>query len=335
MTRPLAATLLALARAGSRRRLPAILALAFATTSVGLLAAPPATFAWSANEFNASSESSLIAMQNQARASAGLKSLKLDTDLRVVARWRAKDMVDRDYFSHTIKGTDHNVFWYMQNKYGYCFKVAGENIGTVTWAGASEADATAWVFNAFMNSQGHRDNILGKAWDVVAVGAYKGPGDVFMWAVLFADSCSSSPAPTPKPTPKPTPRPTPRPTPKPTPRPTAKPDKPGPTPQPKPVPTPKPAPRVQSTPKPQPTRSPKPTPAPTPTQSAAPVLLGPPSLFAPTPSPSPTPTLTPVAVNNPPPAPVVRQGNLRIVDQPQAGFVDSILGAITAQFFGG
>ena len=87
-------------------------------------------------------------MQNQARASAGLKALKLDTDLRVVARWRAKDMVDRDYFSHTIKGTDHNAFWYMQHKYGYCFKVAGENIGEVTWAGASEADATAWVFDA-------------------------------------------------------------------------------------------------------------------------------------------------------------------------------------------
>jgi uncharacterized protein YkwD len=327
MTRTLAAALHVLARAGNRRRLPAILALAFATTSLGLLAAPPSTFAWSAGEFSSASESSLIAMQNQARASAGLKSLKLDTDLRVVARWRAKDMVDRDYFSHTIKGTDHNVFWYMQHKYGYCFKVAGENIGTVTWAGASEADATAWVFNAFMNSQGHRDNILGKAWDVVAVGAYKGPGDVFMWAVLFADSCSSSPAPTPKPTPKPTPRPTP----KPTPRPTAKPDKPDPTPRPKPDPTPKPAPRVQSTPKPQPTKAPKPTPTP----SLAPVVLGPPSFLVPTPPPTPIPTTSPVAVHDLPPAAVIPQGNLRIVDQPQAGFVDSILGAITAQFFGG
>ena len=51
-------------------------------------------------------------------------------------------MVERDYFSHTIKGTDHNVFWYMQHEYGYCFKVAGENIGTVKWEGASEEDAT-------------------------------------------------------------------------------------------------------------------------------------------------------------------------------------------------
>ena len=85
-------------------------------------------------------------------------------------------MIERDYFSHTIKGTDHNVFWYMQHEYGYCFKVAGENIGTVTWNGASEEDATNWVFDAFMKSEGHRANIMGKAWDVVAVGAYKRPG---------------------------------------------------------------------------------------------------------------------------------------------------------------
>ena len=82
-------------------------------------------------------------------------------------------MAKRDYFSHTIKGTSHNVFWYMQHEYGYCFKLAGENIGTVTWAGASEEDATKWVFDQFMNSSGHRENIMGKAWDVVAVGAYK------------------------------------------------------------------------------------------------------------------------------------------------------------------
>ncbi len=40
-------------------------------------------------------------------------------------------MAQRDDFSHTIPGpgADHNVFWYMQNEYDYCFKLAGENIG--------------------------------------------------------------------------------------------------------------------------------------------------------------------------------------------------------------
>ncbi len=207
------------------RRMTAAVTLAFAVTAVGLLAVPPRALAWDTGAFSSTSESMLISLQNQARASAGLKSLKLDTALRKIARWRSQDMVERNYFSHTIKGTDRKVFWYMQNKYDYCFKLAGENIGTVTWEGATVEEATNWVFNAFMDSSGHRANIMGKAWDVVAVGAYKGPGSQFMWTVLFADRCgSTAPKATPKPTPKATPKPkaTPRATPRATPKPTPK-----------------------------------------------------------------------------------------------------------------
>ncbi|MCJ7711573.1 MAG: CAP domain-containing protein, partial [Chloroflexi bacterium] len=188
------------------RRLTATVALAFAVTAVGLFAVPSRALAWDAGTFSGGSESQLISLQNQARASAGLKSLKVSSDLRTIARWRSKDMAERNYFSHTIKGTSRKVFWYMQNKYNYCYKLAGENIGTLTWEGASEADATNWIFEQFMNSSGHRANILGQAWDVVAVGAYKTSGSKFYWTALFVDSCSSAPKATPKPTPKPTPK---------------------------------------------------------------------------------------------------------------------------------
>ena len=175
----------------------------------------PTVRGWDENTISSGSESQLITLQNQARASGGLRTLKLDTALRTIARWRSKDMVERDYFSHTIpgSGTDHNVFWYMQHEYGYCFKVAGENIGQATWPGASEADVTAYIFELFMNSSGHRANIMGKAWDVVAVGAFRAAGDHYVWTVLFADKCGTAPTPTPEPTPKPTPQPTPKPTP--------------------------------------------------------------------------------------------------------------------------
>ena len=306
MTRPdVRRTLHALAAAP--RRIAATVALVFAIVAVGPLAAPTA-LAWDANTFSSGSESQLISLQNQARASAGLRSLKLDSALRTIARWRSKDMIDRDYFSHTIKGTTHNVFWYMQYKYGYCFKVAGENIGTVTWPGASEADATNWIFEQFMNSSGHRANIMGKAWDVVAVGAYKTTGDRFMWTVLFADSCSSTPAATSKPTPKPTPRATPRPTVRPTPRPT-------------PHPTSRPTPRTTA----EPTASPSPTPEPT-----EPVATP-----EPTEGESPGPTEAPPTEPTEPGGAIVPPGQLRIMDVPaDQGLVDSILGAITAQFFG-
>ena len=77
----------------------------------------------------------------------------------------------------------------------------------------------------FMDSPGHRANILGKAWDHIGVGAYKGPTGKKMWTVLFADKCGSS-TPAPKPTAKPKPKPPtadsptdPEPTAEPTPRP--------------------------------------------------------------------------------------------------------------------
>jgi uncharacterized protein YkwD len=177
-----------LAPVADPRRFTLMVALAFGVTSVGLLAVPRSTLAWDAYTFNSSSESLLISLQNQARAGAGLKALARHRPAQGGAM--AEPGHDRaDYFSHTIKGTDHNVFWYLQHKYDYCFKVAGENIGTVTWKGASEDDATAGSTSS-ANSSGHRANIMGKAWDVVAVGAYKGEGDKFMWTVLFADRCT-------------------------------------------------------------------------------------------------------------------------------------------------
>ena len=59
--------------------------------------------------------------------------------------------------------------------------------------------ATAEIQSQFMGSAGHNANILGKAWDVIGIGAYKGPTGKKMWTVLFADKCGTTTA-TPKPT---------------------------------------------------------------------------------------------------------------------------------------
>ena len=216
------------------RRFAAMVATAFVITSVGLLATPRDTLAWDANSFSSASESLLVKLTNQSRAAAGLRALKVDSKLTSIARWRSKDMIERDYFSHNIPPSGYNVFKVMDQK-GYCYKIAGENIG---WNNYPDDVATTTIHRQFMNSAGHRANILGKAWDVIGVGAYKGPTGKKMWTVLFADRCgttstTTSPKPTPKPTPRPTAKPAPVATPKPTPRPTAKP-----TPAPTPTPTP-------------------------------------------------------------------------------------------------
>jgi uncharacterized protein YkwD len=170
-------------------RLRLLVALVAAATVLCILAAPRAALGWGAGAFSPESEASLLALQGDARAAGGLPALVTDPALLEAARWRAKDMAERGYFSHDIAGTGRRVFWNLEHEFGYCFRLAGENIGTVTWRGATEADATRWVFDRFMASGGHRANIEGRAWDAVAAGAYRSTPDTIVWAVLFADRC--------------------------------------------------------------------------------------------------------------------------------------------------
>ena len=258
------------------RRLALATVLLFGITSVATLAAPAPSLAWDGNAYDSTAESQLVALTNRARADAGLKSLKVDSTLHSVARWRSKDMIDNDYFSHAIPGWGNpGVFPYLSS-IGYCYKIAGENIG---WNDYPDDQATAAIQQMFMDSAPHRSNILGTAWDVIGVGAYKGSDGKKMYTVLFADKCGATPSPTPKPTPKPTPRPTPKPTPHPTPNADtgadASPDadadtQPTPTPDRRRRPPPRPyrsrlrrphRPRRPPTPTPEPTQSPSPVPA--------------------------------------------------------------------------
>ena len=205
-------------RSRQPRRVAFAVAVLFGLSSIATYAAPATTSAWDGGAFSASSEADLVAMTNQSRASAGLKALKVDSTLKTIARWRSKDMIDRDYFSHDIPG--YGKVFDKLNEIGYCYNVAGENIG---WNNYPDDVATAAIHQAFMDSSGHRANILGKTYDVIGVGAYKGPTGKKMWTVLFADKCGSTGStPTPKPTAKPKPKATARPTPRPTARPAAR-----------------------------------------------------------------------------------------------------------------
>jgi uncharacterized protein YkwD len=209
----------------ARSRVSLIVGIAFVASSIGLLAAPLEALGWSANAFSSASERELMALTNQARSSAGRRTLRWDGALASIARWRSKDMIDRDYFSHEIPGGGM-VFDEMDAR-GYCYKVAGENIG---WNTYPDDVATAQIQQMFMNSSGHRSNVLNRSWDRIGIGAYKGPGGKKMWTVLFADSCGSSgggnakPKPRPKPQSKPQPAAKPKPKPKATPAPTPTPE---------------------------------------------------------------------------------------------------------------
>ena len=110
--------------------------------------------------------------------------------LRSIARWRSKDMAVRNYFDHAIPSPPGGKVFNEMDRRGYCYKVAGENIG---WNNASDSTATQKIMNAFMGSPGHKANILGSKWDRIGIGAYKEANGNHYWTVLFADSCAGSP----------------------------------------------------------------------------------------------------------------------------------------------
>ncbi len=235
--------------------------LSFALAAVVIAATAGTAFAWDASAFSTTDEQLLFSLTNQDRASAGLNALVDDSYLHKEAEWRAQDMGDQDYFSHLIPPDNQMVFAYMQND-GYCFKVAGENIGLSTFG---DDVATTSIETAFMGSAGHRANILG-TWANMGVGAYKAADGRKLYAVLFSVPCGATvPAPTPVAAPVVTPAP-------------ADGSTPAPTAVPAPVPTPKPTPK--------PTAQPVATVSPT----ASPSILATP---APTDTPSPTPTNSP------------------------------------------
>jgi uncharacterized protein YkwD len=285
------------------KRMAAAVALVFAITSVFSLATPVPAAAWAEGQFSAASESDLVRLTNQSRAAAGRKALKVDATLRSIARWRSKDMIKRDYFSHDIPGYGR-VFDVMSDK-GYCYNVAGENIG---WNNASDGSATAKIHSKFMGSSGHRSNILGKSWDVIGIGAYKGANGKKMWTVIFADRCGST-----KPAPKPKPKPTVKAKPKPT----------------------KEAPRA--TPKPTKRPTPKPTPVPTP----SPIVTGAAARDAldtnPVPAAVPAATVPPAAAGpgGPPGRAAVGDHGLRVIEEKSgSGLLETIVGDVTGLFLG-
>lgn len=100
---------------------------------------------------------------NEQRTKNGLTALKSDSEVLNVARIKAKDMVDNNYFSHTSPtyGSPFN----MLTNFKVSYKTAGENI-----AGNSSniAAVTAW-----MNSAGHKANILNSAFNYTGIGVVK------------------------------------------------------------------------------------------------------------------------------------------------------------------
>jgi len=181
------------------------MARAVSLAGTALLAA--AVLAWSgpttAGAWDQSTaEATLWQLLNGARANNGLNVLIHHGTLQSIARWRSQDMIERNYFSHTILGTSYQVYhWYDTN--GLKYSLGGENIA---WNnGYSDADSPVAAHNGFMNSPGHRANILRVGWTHGAVGAWAADNVQFLgklrsprvYTELFMTAAGSTPPPPP------------------------------------------------------------------------------------------------------------------------------------------
>lgn len=121
-------------------------------------------------------EEEVLSLVNQERSKIGLKPLQMDWELARVARMKSEDMAKKNYFSHT--SPTYGSPFDMMKQFGISFRTAGENI-------ASGQTTPKEVMESWMNSQGHRANILKPDYTHLGVGYYRGGSYGHMWTQMF------------------------------------------------------------------------------------------------------------------------------------------------------
>ena len=121
-------------------------------------------------------EKQVIEITNQRRVQNGLKPLEYNWELCRIARVKSQDMIDRNYFSHT--SPTYGSPFDMIRAFGLSYRSAGENIakGQKT----PQAVVTAW-----MNSSGHRANILNSSYTQIGVGYATSSNGTAHWTQMF------------------------------------------------------------------------------------------------------------------------------------------------------
>lgn len=124
-------------------------------------------------------ENQVITLVNQERAKRGLTQLTANWQLSRVARYKSQDMVNKNYFSHT--SPTYGSPFKMMEDFGIRFSAAGENI-------AYGQPTPQAVMNAWMNSAGHRANILSASYNQIGVGVAKKSNGTLYWTQEFIRS---------------------------------------------------------------------------------------------------------------------------------------------------
>lgn len=139
--------------------------------------------------------SGLVEETNVQRTGGGLASLALNSKLNQAAQAKANDMAARNYWSHNTP--EGNPPWTFFSSAGYDYKAAGENL-------AYGFDSSSTTVVAWMNSPGHRANIMNGAYTEVGFGianvaSYQDAGEQTIVVAMYGApkvAAAAAPAPT-------------------------------------------------------------------------------------------------------------------------------------------
>lgn len=128
------------------------------------------------DKFMAQVEQLIFKKVNEERAKAGVPQLQYNTTMQKYARIKSQDMGDNGYFSHNdLQG---NLITVKMEKDGVRYNAWGENIAYI--GGVTDPNALASQFMTnWMNSSGHRANILSTNFTSIGIGVYKSGGKVY------------------------------------------------------------------------------------------------------------------------------------------------------------
>ncbi|RBW68314.1 CAP domain-containing protein [Bacillus taeanensis] len=120
-------------------------------------------------------EQQMVNLVNEERQKQGLHPLKVNTKLTEVARVKAKDMIENNYFSH--QSPTYGSPFEMMKQFGISYRTAGENL-----AGNQTVES---AHQGLMNSDGHRANILNENYTEIGIGIVEGGPYGKMFVQLF------------------------------------------------------------------------------------------------------------------------------------------------------
>lgn len=121
-------------------------------------------------------QNEVLSLVNQERAKVGANPLTLNKELSDVATIKSQDMIDKNYFDHN--SPTYGSPFDMMNQFGISYSAAGENI-------AMGQTSPQDVMNSWMNSPGHRKNILSSDFTELGVGVAKNSNGQLYWTQMF------------------------------------------------------------------------------------------------------------------------------------------------------